>query len=56
MVISSKPTSGPESLPVFPSLVLGYGVYRSPRRRAARLYYPHRNFPNPGILSDNRTA
>jgi hypothetical protein len=55
MAIPSKPTSGPESLSVCPSPALAYGVYRSPRQQAARLYYLHRNFPNPGILSDNRT-
>jgi hypothetical protein len=32
----------------------GLRVYRYPGRRAARLYYLHQEFPNPGILSDNR--
>jgi hypothetical protein len=43
-------------LPVCPSLGLDHGVDRIPRRRVARLYYLHRQFPNPGILSGNRTG
>jgi hypothetical protein len=46
----------PGTLPVCPSLVLDYGVYRNPGRRTARIYYLHQEFPNPGILSDNRPA